>query len=117
MYTRKGFFRKTITGVTALFGLSTMGDSCSSPSTVEKTAPPAEEKQPKDCSDLSGIPEQELNKRIQFGYEADASTPERNCASCGLYVAPNQASKCGGCMLFQGPVDAGGSCIQFAAKT
>jgi hypothetical protein len=115
MYTRKKFFKKTAAAIASIIGISAVGSSCSSP--AEKEVPEAEEKPVKDCNDLSGVSEQELKKRTQFGYEAESSAPERNCGSCALYVLPKQGVGCGGCMLFQGPVNPAGSCIQFAAKT
>ena len=69
-----------------------------------------------DCDDLSGLSESERMARESFGYEAQASLPERSCTHCKLLIPSGKTSPCAGCLLFKGPVKPEGSCIQFAPK-
>lgn len=69
-----------------------------------------------DCTDLSTLTEEERAVRQQFGYESPSSSPDRQCQYCSLYILPSSEKPCAGCLLFKGPVQAEGSCIQFAAK-
>jgi len=66
------------------------------------------------CSDYSGVNESELEKRNKFGYARQAPAPDKQCNLCKLYLPPKTGEKCGGCMLFKGPVDANGSCTYWA---
>jgi len=66
------------------------------------------------CDDLSGVPETELEKRKKFAYVKKATDPLKQCNACKLYLPPKAGEKCGGCMLFKGPVDVNGSCTYWA---
>ncbi|MEX0883477.1 MAG: high-potential iron-sulfur protein [Cyclobacteriaceae bacterium] len=68
----------------------------------------------KDCSDLSGLSEEEKNKRKTLGYLEETPIPENNCANCQLYLPPVGERKCGGCQLFKGPVKENAYCTYWA---
>lgn len=66
------------------------------------------------CSDFTGVSQGELEKRTKFGYARQAPAPDKQCNLCKLYLPPKTGEKCGGCMLFKGPVDVNGSCTYWA---
>ena len=66
------------------------------------------------CSDYSGVSESELEKRTKFGYLREAPAQDKQCNLCKLYLPQKKDEKCGGCMLFKGPVDVNGSCTYWA---
>jgi len=69
-----------------------------------------------DCDDFSGVSESELKKRQALGYVVESTVPGSHCANCALYVPPKEGEKCGGCLLFDGPVRVGGYCSQYQPK-
>ena len=66
------------------------------------------------CGDLSAVSESELEKRNKLGYLRVAPAPDKQCNNCKLYLPQKKDEKCGGCMLFKGPVDSNGSCTYWA---
>jgi hypothetical protein len=66
------------------------------------------------CNDFSGVSESELNKRNTLGYVKEAPVPDKQCNVCKLYLPPKKNERCGGCMLFKGPVEGNGSCTYWA---
>ena len=68
------------------------------------------------CNDFSGVNAEELEKRKKFGYIDKSTIADNSCSNCGLYLPGAQISKCGKCLLFKGPVQADGHCIQYVAK-
>ena len=68
------------------------------------------------CDDLSDVSAEEIEKRQKFGYVKKTPYPDRLCDNCGLHIPPVPDKDCGGCLLFKGPVDPGGYCIQYVAK-
>ena len=66
------------------------------------------------CEDFSEVSEPELEKRKKFAYVKQASEAGKECNTCKLYLPPKPGEKCGGCMLFKGPVDSNGSCTYWA---
>lgn len=70
--------------------------------------------QPENCNDLSSLSAEEVDKRTKLGYVDHSPSPDMRCEICKLYLPPAEGAKCGGCSLFQGPVDIGASCTYFA---
>ena len=68
-----------------------------------------------DCSSTAGLDAQALATRNALHYAPRATDANRRCELCALYNAP-AAGQCGGCQLFQGSVEATGSCDSFAAR-
>ena len=85
---------------------------CNSKKPVQENTTPAKNGDP--CNDFSGVSESELDKRNKLGYVSMAAMPDKQCKTCKLYLPPRADEKCGGCMLFKGPVDANGSCTYWA---
>lgn len=69
------------------------------------------------CDDLSNLSQSEIEKRDIYGYVQETSYPENRCDNCRLYIPPEAEGDCGGCILFEGPVFAGGYCDYWAPET
>ena len=69
------------------------------------------------CNDLTAISDGEIKKRQSLGYVLNSANPDTTCGNCGLYIPPKPNDKCGGCILFKGPVYKEGHCVQWAAIT
>lgn len=67
------------------------------------------------CTDLSDIGENDLKARKKFNYVDESPDKNKTCDQCKLYL-PSEDLSCGQCMLFKGPVKAGGSCTYWAPK-
>jgi len=68
------------------------------------------------CSDLSGVPENDIKLREKFAYVKQSPIPDNKCNNCNLYLPPKEGSQCGGCMLFKGPVYPSAYCTYWAPK-
>ena len=66
------------------------------------------------CSNLSGVSAEEIKKRNDLAYVPESPIPDNQCNNCNLYLPPKEEQACGGCMLFKGPVQAGGYCTYWA---
>lgn len=71
---------------------------------------------PANCRDLTGVSEQDLAVRKKLAYVNESPIPDNECNNCNLYLPPTGEKKCGGCMLFKGPVEAKGYCTYWAPK-
>lgn len=77
----------------------------------------AAEEEPASCQDYSKLTEEDLSARKKLGYTDASADPEKFCKLCNLYKPPKEGAKCGGCLLFKGPVEAEGSCTYWAPQT
>ena len=68
------------------------------------------------CSDLSDVPESDVELRRKFAYVKDSPIADNHCNNCNLYLPPKDTSPCGSCMLFKGPVNSNGYCTYWAPK-
>lgn len=68
------------------------------------------------CDDLSKVSEAEKKKREGFGYVEETPMPDKRCENCNLYTPPKEGRKCGGCILFDGPVFAEAYCTYWAPQ-
>lgn len=69
-----------------------------------------------DCDDLSGVSENEIEKREKLGYVKESPIPDEQCGNCNLYLPSGTDKDCGKCMLFKGPVYASGYCTYWAPQ-
>ncbi|MRI02218.1 high-potential iron-sulfur protein [Kriegella sp. EG-1] len=69
------------------------------------------------CNNLLDISAAEIKKRESLGYVLQSTVPDNSCQNCALYIPPKPDKKCGGCLLFKGPVYAEGHCVQWASVT
>lgn len=105
---------KCFSSASMLFGTAIIFNSCDSKKPGEEEKKGSTSKEP--CEDLSGVSTEEIAKRQKFGYVKQSVDPERNCGNCSLHLPPVAGKDCGGCLLFKGPVNPAGYCIQYAAK-
>jgi hypothetical protein len=103
MNTRRDFIKGAVSAGAVLFGSGFLLSRCK-----------AKKKSPVSCSDLSGVSQEEKEKRKKLGYVAETPITESKCSVCKLYLPPAKAEDCGGCSLFKGPVEANGYCTYFA---
>ena len=70
-----------------------------------------------DCTDTSGLTEQELQMRQNAQY-VDASTqPDKHCSNCQLFQPAAEANQCGTCQVIKGPINPQGYCNLWVAKS
>ena len=68
------------------------------------------------CSDLSGVPENQVELRKKFAYVKESPIADNHCNNCNLYLPPKSGDACGSCLLFKGPVNPSGYCTYWAPK-
>jgi hypothetical protein len=71
---------------------------------------------PSACDDLSAVSESDLATREKLGYVKTSPIADNQCQNCNLFLPPKEGEKCGGCMLFKGPVFAEAYCTYWAPK-
>ena len=108
-YSRRKFVAWCLQSGTLLFGIGLTADACSKKESTQENKTAVDT-----CGDFSGVSDAEMEKRKKFAYVNQSSDSLKQCNSCKLYLPPKQGEKCGGCMLFKGPVDANGSCTYWA---
>jgi hypothetical protein len=106
---RRKFITECLQAGTLLFGVGLATEACSKKESVQEDKIAIDS-----CDDFSGVSETELEKRKKFAYVKHAPDELKQCNSCKLYLPPKPGEKCGGCLLFKGPVDAVGSCTYWA---
>ncbi len=62
------------------------------------------------CMDTSGLTEMEITQREAVNYVDMTPDPEKTCANCQLYTAPEAGMQCGGCTVVKGPIHPKGYC-------
>jgi hypothetical protein len=102
-------------GVSALYvSAAAVLTGCGSGKEESKTETAAAE--PANCRDISGVSKEDLTVREKLAYVNESPIPDNQCHNCNLYLPPGKDKKCGGCMLFKGPVEADGYCTYWAPK-
>lgn len=110
-YSRRTFIRKFFQLGSACLGFGMVAGGCQSEDSDPRDETESENSSGSDdCSDLSGISQEEIKKRDVYGYVEESSYPDMDCSNCGLYLEPEPGKECGGCVLFEGPVFAKGYC-------
>ena len=108
---RKDFFKQF-----GLMGLGAVGagallTACGGGGSESKA-----EAAPDPCTDVSGLDENALAMRKNLEYVEVSAVEGQNCTSCQLVKAAD-ANGCSGCLLFAGPVTAGGWCKNWVVKS
>jgi len=103
---RRKFLQKCMATNLFLLGGTWMASSCGSkPSEKEELGDGEKEAYVGDpCKDMTGVSQEELAKREQFGYVEKTPIPENTCDNCQLYIPSEEEGGCGACLLFKGPV-------------
>lgn len=119
-YSRKEFITKLFLMTGTIFSGSIFALSgCNSKKTSSKKNGKASKSKTaltNPCDDLSNVSKEEIEKRKNLGYVKKSTVAGSNCSNCQLYLAPKEGEKCGGCLLFDGPVRAEGYCMQYVPK-
>jgi hypothetical protein len=110
IYSRKEFIRKCLAGTAIFSGTTLAVSACSSKRSGSKKE---KSTSANPCEDLSGVSKSEIKKREKFGYVNKSTVPGSHCSNCKLYLPPNDDEDCGGCLLFDGPVEPDGYCMQY----
>jgi len=108
-YSRRKFVAQCFKSGVVLLGAGFTASSCTKKESTQET-----NKSINSCDDFSDVSDAELEKRKKFAYVKQSTDPLKQCHSCKLYLPPKAGEKCGGCMLFKGPVDVNGSCTYWA---
>jgi hypothetical protein len=117
-YSRRRFMNRLLSTGSLLIGGAFLLNSCDSSQPGEAPSGDIKKSRSEDpCNDLSGISDGERMKRESLGYVKKTTNPENYCGNCSLYIPPKEGEECGGCILFKGPVDSNGHCVQWAAIT
>ena len=118
-YSRRKFINKCFSSGSVLLGsvlfLNCRGTNESSSGNESGHKKPSISDDP--CNDLTSLSDGELKKRQSLGYVKQSTVPDNSCGNCALYIPAKSEKKCGGCILFKGPVYIEGHCVQWAAVT
>jgi hypothetical protein len=113
--TRRTFFSKFSLTAASVFSAGIFFNSCDRKKTSEQV-------QARDggsgdsCNDLSDVPASDIELRKKFAYVEESPIADNQCNNCNLFFPPKPEKKCGGCMLFKGPVNPSGYCTYWAPK-
>lgn len=113
-YTRRKFIQKYLLPSPVFLASGIVLSSCNQTKsngegdTIAKAADP--------CEDYSGVSENDMRAREKLGYVKESPMPDRTCSQCNLFLPPAGDKKCGGCMLFKGPVYSSAYCTYWAAR-
>jgi len=112
-YSRRTFIRNCAASGMVALGIQAITSCGKSNDNSEKSA---DAKSPASCDDLSGVSETDLANRKKLGYVEKSPLADNQCQNCNLYLPPKEGEKCGGCMLFKGPVFPEAYCTYWAPK-
>lgn len=107
---RRAFMRKVGAVAATLAGgyvVSACGGGERAPGAQTSAAP--------DCSDLTGLTEQEKSMRATLQYVEVSEVEGRNCLNCNFY-SQEEGAACGACTLIKGPIAPNGWCASWVAK-
>lgn len=111
-YSRRSFLRNTFSSGMLLLTGGLLAAGCGDGKKENKA-----EEELTSCQDYSHLAEEDLAARKKLGYTDTSPDPEKYCRLCNLYKPPKEGAKCGGCLLFKGPVEAEGTCTYWAPQT
>ena len=72
--------------------------------------------EPIDCNDTSSVSAEDKAIRLKLGYVSESPMQDNHCSNCNLFLPGTAKNKCGGCMLFKGPVQEAGYCTYWAPR-
>ncbi len=69
------------------------------------------------CADPEVLSEAEMGLRRSLSYVESSEDPNKTCSACAFFTPPSSEG-CGACRMFKGgPVNPGGHCISWSAKS
>ena len=68
------------------------------------------------CAGPNNLTFSENSLRQASHYAEEAPDPKKNCTGCGFFTPGENASPCGKCEIFLGPVNARAHCDSWAEK-
>jgi hypothetical protein len=69
------------------------------------------------CTDTSTLSTTDAQVRTALGYVDTSVEPGKSCTGCQQFNAPPAPGSCGTCKVVKGPINPGGYCKSFVAKT
>ena len=110
-HSRRAFLKGTFSSGMLLFAGGLLAAGCGGGKKETK------EEDVASCQDYSKLSSEDIAARKKLGYTDTSPDPEKFCKLCNLYKPAKEGAKCGGCLLFKGPVEAEGSCTYWAPQT
>ncbi len=105
---RRQFFERAAVIGAAVTGASAFLSGCKKSDGGGGASSSTKKKEPKaDCSDLSGLSEQQKAQRKSLNYVDQTPKAEKNCANCKLF---KKEGPCNKCTVVPGPIAAKGYC-------
>lgn len=114
MYSRRFFFARISEPLVMVATVIGLLPGCRERS--KSTGESNDTAEPVNCDDLSGASETDMAIRKKLSYVNESPIPENQCDNCNLFLPIETAEKCGGCMLFKGPVYKSGYCTYWAPR-
>ena len=68
------------------------------------------------CTDTAGLSPTDVQTRTALQYHDHTTDPAKPCRTCRLFRSAGEAA-CGGCEVVKGPINPGGGCAAWAART
>ena len=68
------------------------------------------------CTDVTGLSSADVQVRTALAYVDTSVEPGKTCSGCQQFI-PGAPNACGTCKVVKGPVNPGGNCKSFVAKT
>lgn len=68
-----------------------------------------------DCTDVSGLDDQQRQTRETLAYTDESPEAEQRCNNCRFFEPAGSEGACGGCQIMPGPVHPLGWCKSWAA--
>jgi hypothetical protein len=69
------------------------------------------------CTDTTALSTGDAQMRTLLAYVDTSTEPGKLCSSCQQFVPAPAPGTCGGCKILKGPINPGGNCKSFLAKT
>ncbi len=113
-YSRRKFIERYFFIASTFFGVGTIAAGCNQKQPDKKGGQTVAAVDP--CNDFSAVTENDRKAREKLGYVNESPMPDMTCNVCNLWLPPDGDKKCGGCMLFKGPVYATGYCTYWTPK-
>lgn len=109
MQSRRGFFKDV-----AILGAAAAGSAWALSACKGGGEEGGEAAAGLDCTDTSGLTEQEITTRMNSKYVDETPIAGKVCDNCIQWEPPKEEGTCGGCKVIAGPVHPKGYCNLWA---